>query len=454
MSAPFWTLDRLADALSGCVVANAPRGSAPINGISTDTRTIGERSAFVALAGENFDAHDFLGEAVRRGAAAVVVADAARAGGPGVPVYEVRDTLQALGALAAYRRRAWGNPVVAVTGTNGKTTTKELMRAALGSRLEVHATAGNLNNLVGLPLTLLGLPNEADIAIAEMGMSVPGEIARLRGIARPDIAVVTSVGEGHLEGMGSVEGVLREKASIFDGVGVAVAPAGQPEIVAEARKRARHVVTAGLGDGDVKAERWGLDAEGCGWLSVDGVTVRPPLRGEHNLRNAMLAIAVARECGVSLDDVARGMGGMPAPTMRVAWEPLGQATLINDAYNANPGSMRAALDLLAALDTPRQRVAALGPMRELGAHSARLHAEIARYALRSSIQVVAGVGEMGDALAGEAPSDSRVVTAPDVETLWEALEPRLSPEAIILIKASRGARLERLVPFITSWANR
>ena len=450
----FWTLDRLAEALNGCVTGSRPRGTQQLSGISTDTRRLLGGSAFVALSGENFDAHDFLPQAVQLGAAALVVARADRAGGLGVPVFEVRDTLRALGALGRYRRRAWGKPVVGVTGTNGKTSTKDLMRAAIGSMLDVHATAGNLNNLVGVPLTLLDIPDGAAVAVIEMGMNVPGEIARLRDIACPEVSVVTSVGEGHLEGMGSVDAVLREKASIYDGVGVAIAPAGQPEIVKEARRRARRTVTAGLDDGDLRAERWGVDGDGRGWMEIDGATVRPTLRGVHNLRNAMLAIAAAAECGVPVADAARGIAAMPAPSMRLAWEQMGRATLINDAYNANPGSMRAALDLLGALDAARQRVAALGPMRELGAHSRRLHEEIARYALRSSIDVVAGAGEMGEALASVAAGDPRVVTAPDVEELWTALEPRLAPDATILIKASRGARLERLVPFIAAWAKR
>jgi UDP-N-acetylmuramoyl-tripeptide--D-alanyl-D-alanine ligase len=449
---PFWTLDRMAEALNGCVTGSRPGGTRAINGISTDTRQLPEGAAFVVLAGENFDAHDFLPQAVSAGAAALVVARAERASGLGVPVFEVRDTLRALGALASYRRRAWGNAVLAVTGTNGKTSTKDLMRAAIGSVLEVHATAGNLNNLVGVPLTLLDLRDEAEVSIVEMGMNVPGEIARLRDIASPDVAVVTSVGEGHLQGMGSVDAVLREKASIFDGIGVAIAPAGQPEIVSEARRRAARTVTAGLDDGDLRADRWGIGADGLGWLELGGVTVRPTLRGVHNLRNAMLALAAAAECGVSVADAARGMAAMPQPSMRVSWEPRGRATLINDAYNANPASMRAAIDLLDALGAGKQRVAALGPMRELGEHSRRLHEEIARYALRSSIDVVGGCGEMGEALAAVGDGDPRVVTAPDVEALWRVLEPRLAPDATILIKASRGARLERLVPFIDSWA--
>jgi UDP-N-acetylmuramoyl-tripeptide--D-alanyl-D-alanine ligase len=167
----------------------------------------------------------------------------------------------------------------------------------------------------------------------------------------------------------------------------------------------------------------------------------------------MLALAVAEECGVSLDLAAQGIGAMPVPAMRLAWETLGEATLINDAYNANPGSMRAAIDLLDNVGRGRQRVAVLGGMRELGAHAERLHTEIADRALRSSIDVVAGVGEMGDALRRAGGNDARVVAAPDIDELWQALSPRLARDAVILLKASRGVRLERLVPHLTAWAN-
>jgi UDP-N-acetylmuramoyl-tripeptide--D-alanyl-D-alanine ligase len=238
-------------------------------------------------------------------------------------------------------------------------------------------------------------------------------------------------------------------------VSIAIVPAGQPEIGKCAATRARRVISAGLDAGDVRATTWGIDAEGLGWIEVDGVTVRPPLRGAHNLRNTMLALATAGECGVPLADAARGIEAMPVPAMRLALQALGKATLINDAYNANPGSTRAALELLAQAGGDRQRVAILGTMRELGAHSQRLHEEIAREALQSSIDLIAGCGEFATALQTVAGGDTaRVVTAPDVDELWTKLAPRLDRDALLLLKASRGVRLERLVPHLTTWAYR
>jgi UDP-N-acetylmuramoyl-tripeptide--D-alanyl-D-alanine ligase len=450
----FWTVARVAAALREECTGAVPRDDRPLVRVSTDTRRIEAGDCFVALAGEHFDAHDFLAEAVERGAAALVVSRPERTAGLGVPVFAVRDTLAALGALAHYRRRAWGGTVVGVGGSNGKTTTKELIRAALGACVTVHATTGNLNNLIGVPLTLLALPDTADVAVIEMGMNVPGEMARLRDIVAADIAVLTSVTEEHLEGLGSLDGVMREESAIFDGAAVAVTPASQPELAAAARGRAGRVITAGLDSGDVRADRWSVGEGGEGKIEIDGATVRPPIRGVHNLRNTMLAIAVARELGIAAVDAARGIARAVFPAMRMEWTPLGRATLINDAYNASPASMHAALDVLAGSGGGRQRVAVLGTMRELGSHAARLHAQLARAALASPVEIVAGIGEIGDALRELGAGDARVVTATDVDDLWTALEPRLARDAVILLKASRGVKLERLLPSLTDWATR
>jgi UDP-N-acetylmuramoyl-tripeptide--D-alanyl-D-alanine ligase len=464
---PFWTLSRAADALAGVRAGEAtpprlgptgdafPRGATAIARVWTDTRTIAKGDLFVALKGEKFDAHDFLPQAVAAGAIAVVVSDVRRTAGLGVPVYEVRDTTHALGALARYRRDAWNRPVIAVGGSNGKTSTKELIRAALSSRLDVHATTGNLNNQVGVPQTLLALEESADVAVIEVGTNMPGEIEILRQIVRPDIAVVTSIEEEHLEGFGDLAGVLREEASLLDGVGLAIVPAHELGLVSEARKRAQRVSRAGIGEGDVAAISGGLAHDGTGRLAVEGVDVRVPLRGEHNMRNAMLAIAVARACGLSVDDAARGIASLDAaamPGMRSAVEVIGDALLVNDCYNANPGSARAALKLLAAVADKRPRVIVLGTMRELGAQAPAAHREIAKAAVASGAAIVAGIGEFAAALREAAPGDDRVITGNDVDDIWPLLERRLAPNSAILLKASRGVKLERIVPHLREWA--
>jgi UDP-N-acetylmuramoyl-tripeptide--D-alanyl-D-alanine ligase len=448
----FWTLDRLSAALGDSIHTRQPDGSTELAGITTDSRAVKQGQVFVALVGEKFDGHDFIDSAVKQGAAAIVVSKPP-AGDSGVAIFRVPDTLVALGQLGNAWRRAWGGPVVMVAGSNGKTTTKDIIRAALSRTMKVHATTGNLNNRIGVPLTLLAIPSECEVAVVEAGTNLPGEVAMLRAIADPDISVVTSVGEEHLEGLGDIEGVLREESAAFDGVRIAVTPASQPEIAAAAHDRAIEVVTAGLDSGDVKADSWSIAPNGVGTILLGDVRLRLPLRGIHNMRNAMLAIAVARACGVSDETAAAGIEGMPQPKMRTAWEQIGDLTLINDAYNANPGSTRAAIELLSSVGNDRQRVMILGTMRELGESSDRCHDEASRLALESGADVIAGVGEYVKAFGRVAPNDERIVLSEKVADLWPILSPRIKPNAVILLKASRGVQLEQLVPQITTWAN-
>lgn len=468
---PYWTQERVAHALG-----TGPAGPHAFHGICTDTRAIVHGDVFVALVGEHHNAHHFLADARDRGAAALVVSDATAAVGLGLPVYVVSDTLVALGQLARAWRKAWGQTVIAVAGSNGKTTTKELVKAALRTELEVHATTANFNNLVGVPLTLLSIPATCDVAVVEVGTNAHGEIARLRAIVEPDMAVLTSIGEEHLEGLGDLAGVLREESDVFDQVALAIVPSAQPEVGAAATGRAQTVISAGLSNADVVPDAWGLESDGRVWIASDGARGVLPLRGAHQAANAMLALAVARACGVSTHNAMEGMAAMPVPSMRGVWQHLGDAVLINDAYNANPASMRAALALLQQVEVDRQHVAVLGSMRELGIHSAAQHRDILMAALASTANIVALVGEFAevwraagspqyatapgasDATAehhsGDVPDPNaqRVVAASDVDELWALLEPRLQRNAVILLKASRGMKLERLVPHITTWA--
>jgi UDP-N-acetylmuramoyl-tripeptide--D-alanyl-D-alanine ligase len=446
----FWTLQRLGHALG--LEGWRALDSRPIAEVSTDSRTLRAGACFVALRGERFDGHDHLDGAVATGAAALIVEDARHAPSVGVPVLVVPDTLLALGALARYRRDAWARPVIAVGGSNGKTSTKELLRAALGGVYRVHATTGNLNNRIGVPLTLLALDDYADIAVVEAGTNEPGELAHLRAIIRPDVVVVTTVQEEHLEGFGDLAGVLAEELSLCDEVPLAFVPADEPDVVAAARARAGRVLTVGLAGGNRAATASGLGPDGRGWLEWEGVRVEVPLPGTHNLRNAALALAVASEFGVAPADAAAGLARMPQPPMRSAVGPLGRALLVHDAYNSNPGSARAAIALLRDVGEGRQRVAVLGTMGELGASSERAHREVAEAALASGADLLCGIGVFADALQAAAPGDPRVLAAADVDDLWPLLRPRLAPDAAILLKASRSVRLERLVPLLTTWA--
>ncbi len=449
-----WSLDTLARALGAHLIGARPAGRAPLGKIGTDTRSLEPRDVFVALRGEQFDGHAFLGQAVERGASCLVVSDARAAVGLGVPVLLVKDTLTALGALATAWRRTWGGVVVAVAGSNGKTSTKDLLAGALGSVYRVHATRGNLNNHIGVPLTLLAVPGDTQVAIVEVGTNHPGEVAALRDLVEPDIAVITSVGEEHLEGLGSVEAVLREEVSIARGVPLAVTPASQPEIGAAARGSglAQHVVDAGLDMGAVRPAAWGLLPTARGWFAVGEERVELQLVGAHNLRNAILALAVARACAVPDAAALRGLGAVRMPSMRSTLEPVGGLLVLNDAYNANPASAREALATFEVAAGDRPRAIVLGSMLELGTQSDGLHDEIARRAIATRAQVIAGIGLFADALARVAPGDPRVVSAADADGVWPLLKERLSHDAAVLLKGSRGTRLERLMPHLQSFA--
>ena len=447
-----WDLDRVGAALRPLLVGALPRGRRPLRAVSTDSRTIAAGDVFVALRGEQFDGHTFVDAVLARGAAALVVSDETVMGRHNVPTFLVTDTTAALGALGAWRRRVWGGTVIGVAGSNGKTSTKELITGALGSRLNVHATRGNLNNHIGVPLTLLAIPDHAHVAVVEIGTNHPGEVATLRALATPDIAVVTSIGEEHLEGLGSLEGVLQEESAVFVDAAVGIAPASQPEVAAAARGKAGQVIEAGLDAGQVKPDAWGLDDDARGWCQLGDVRLTMPFVGLHNVRNAMLAVAVARACGISDEDSARGIAALPAPSMRSALGPLGPYLLLNDAYNANPASAREALATVEAIASRRPRVVVLGSMLELGPLGPGLHDEIARRALAGSATLIAGIGEFARAFSRVAPGDPRVVTADDAEAVWPLLAPRVPRDALILLKGSRGTRLERLVPKLEAHA--
>jgi UDP-N-acetylmuramoyl-tripeptide--D-alanyl-D-alanine ligase len=452
-----WTADGVRAALE----LSAPAGALEFSEVSTDTRRIAPGSLFVALRGANFDGHDYLARAAEEGAAAAVVARTE--GAPeGLPLFVVPDTLHALGKLARHRRRALAGRVVAVAGSNGKTTTKELLRAVLAPRLRVHATDANLNNQVGVPLTLLATPDEAEAVIVETGTNEPGEITLLSRIVEPDAALITSIGEEHLEGLGSVEGVLEEELAVFDALaphGVALV-ADEPTELPEgaiARVGGMRLRVAGFSaeadlrpDGGAEGVRFRPD--GSTEWSFRGVAVHLPLPGMHNVRNALLALGVAAEWGVPLEDAAAGLAAMKAPKMRNEWMKVGAVSLIADCYNANPPSMRAALDLLASVPAEGEKIAVIGTMRELGGHGERLHRELALHAaglVGHGIDRVVATGEFVPAFAANGSElGNRLIAAEDPLQAYEALRPTLAGGETLLLKGSRGVALERLIPLL------
>jgi len=422
--------------------------------VTTDTRHLKPGALFVALKGDRFDAHDFLADARTRGAAAAVV----RRGTPrldGLPVFEVADTLTALGLLARARRQRLpqGSPVVAITGSSGKTSTKEMIRAVLATRYRTHATSGNLNNLVGVPLTILAAPDDAEALVAEAGASVPGEIARLRDVIEPTIAAITNVGYAHVEGFGSLGGVLREKVALVDGAGVAVVGTDPPELAREARRRTRTVVAGTAPEADVRPEAADLDDAGhprITWGGGHSVTV--PVLGFHQIENALLALAVGREAGVDPERAVAALAGVQIPGGRGTALERGGLTILDDTYNANPASLAWAVKFAHWLAGRRRRPLAVvvGSMLELGDASDRLHAAAAREIAALEPALIGAVGAFVPAfepLSGAL--GARLVTASDAAALGPKLAAALRGDEIVLLKASRGVALERVLPFLT-----
>ncbi len=437
-----------------------PAGAiAEYSGVSTDTRALAAGALFVALRGDRFDAHDFLPAAAEAGAAGAVVERVPDDAPPALAYYVVPDTLEALGRLARWRRRHLAACVCAITGTNGKTTTKELARAALSTRLRVHATTGNLNNLVGAPLTLLQAPEDTEALVVEVGTNAPGEIARLRDIVEPDAAIVTTVAAGHLEGLGSVEGVLEEKVSLLGHLGrdgVALVGDQPTELPARARSLATRVRVAGASeraDRDLRATGVELDAEGRARFSWRGRQVRLSYRGRHNVTNALLALGLAEAWAVDLDAAVEAIAAAEPQKLRGEIRRFGDLRVVVDCYNANPASMAAALDLLLSMPRGGGRVAVLGTMRELGAHSAALHEEAARAFAEADVDLVVATGDFVRAfrpLSGAL--GARLVAADDPLEAFDRFAGRLSGDEVVLLKGSRGVALERLLPrFAERW---
>jgi UDP-N-acetylmuramoyl-tripeptide--D-alanyl-D-alanine ligase len=414
--------------------------------ISTDTRTLKPGALFVALKGERFDGHDHLAAAAAAGAVAAVVLRGTRPAA-GLELLEVEDTLRAYGALAHARRTGIAGPVVAVTGTNGKTSTKEMLAAALRTRWRTHATRANLNNLVGVPATILEAPGETEALVVEAGANIPGEIARYREIIDPSIAVITNATAGHLQGFGSLAGVLAEKLSLVRDVPLAVVGAKPTALADGARRLAGTVITAGLENADRVPDRVTLDELGRAIVEVDGRRFQLPYPGRHLADNAMLAWTVARELGLDLGQVAEAFGRFTLPAGRTELRQEGRLTILNDAYNANPQSFQAAIDTARELRKDRRLVFVAGTMRELGPDAARLHAEVARCLVELEPDVLAAVGDFVPALAPwKSRLGDRLVTAADAPTIGPLVAARLRGDEVVVLKASRGVALERILP--------
>ena len=416
--------------------------------VTVDSREVEPGALFFALRGERVDGFDFLDEAAREGARGAVVPTGRSLPELDLEWFPVDEPREALLDLAAAVRRSVDARVVGITGSSGKTTVKEMAAACLAPRFRVHRTRGNLNSQVGLPLSVLEAPEDAEVWVLEMGTNAPGEIGRLAGVAAPDDAVVTTVGPAHLEAFGDLEGVLEEKLDLVRGAssGGAVVVGERPtELVRAARALRPDTVVAGLGeDADVRPERWSVEADHV-TFARDGVDHRVEAGGEHHLRDALMAVALAGALGVEPEEAAGGLADFRPLGLRGDLRRIGDLAVLADCYNANPESFEAAVRWCVDAFPERRRAAAVGTMLELGPRSEEAHRGVARLLVREAFDPVAATGAFVEAFAALDPGGTRVLPSEDARKAGARLAGALAGDEVVLVKGSRGARMEHAI---------
>jgi UDP-N-acetylmuramoyl-tripeptide--D-alanyl-D-alanine ligase len=425
--------------------------AADIDAVCTDSRALKPGALFVALRGENFDGHNFIRQAAESGAAGAMVEEAP-ADLPGdFAVIKVGDTLVALQRMAAAYRQTLPMKVINITGSNGKTSTKDYTAAVLAQRGRVAKTEGNLNNHIGLPLTILRASAKDDFGVFEIGMNHAGEIAPLARISRPDAGVITNIGMAHIEHLGSREAIALEKGMLAEAVGAegfVVLPSGDEFTESTARRTRAKVIRAGLEAGDVFATDVKADAGGSRFIAharggrVEGRLEAP---GRHMVQNAMLAVAVGLEYGLALEQCLEGLRGAKLTKGRLERKMVRGISILDDSYNANPDSMVAALQTLG--QAPGRRIAVLGQMNELGTESERGHRRVGEAAARENIDCVITVGNIaaGIASAAKVHGVTHVLTAQSTAEAAAILRSLARVGDTVLIKGSRSVKMETII---------
>ena len=417
-----------------------PEGA--IAGVSKDTRTLVPGDLYIALRGENFDGHDFVSAAFAKGAVGVLVEDVFQ--GQEGPLLQVPDTLAGLQDLARGCRRKWQGTVMAITGSVGKTTVKEMCADVLSMQGATHRTAGNYNNQIGLPLSMLSMPETVKYGVFEIGMNHPGEIGPLAEMLQPTIGIMTEIGGAHQENFDSLEDIALEKARLLEQI-----PASGSAILDRDSKwfplmkchTCASVTTISLeGAADYSGQKTGSSA-----MRVNGFDYTLPLPGEHIMRNALLAIALGLGQGMKPSEVAEGLRKFKLPPMRWEAEEVRGIRFINDAYNANPLSMRANLRTFSDLSGTGKKWAVLGGMLELGATAEQEHAELGRFIDGLQLDGVITVGEVGQWIVCKGPQ--RFLQTLEASEAAQILKDNLKPEDRVLLKASRGERLEQVLEY-------
>ena len=414
-----------------------------IGRVCHDTRSIGEGDLYVAIRGERFDGHAFVWDAFAKGAAAALVQDDFV--GEGGSLLRVPDTLRGLQDLARGYRFEWSARVIGITGSVGKTTVKEMCAAVLSVKGETHRTQGNYNNHIGLPLTMLALPRSAEFGVFELGMSHPEEIDELAELLRPEVAIITEICNAHRESFGSLDAIAQEKAALVARVpesGFVILDADSEWFPLMRERAVARRVTISFAD--VRSDYVGR-AVSEGVLAVNGAEYVLPVPGEHMMRNALRAIALGLELGLSPEEVARGLSRFSNAPMRWQEAVVKGVAFVNDAYNANPLSMKAALNTFSALKGAGKKWAVLGGMRELGAASETEHAALGRQLDGLALDGIIAVGALASGI--RCAQADRIIYCENAAEAASILKENLMAGDRVLLKASRGERLEQVLEF-------
>ncbi|TBL78152.1 UDP-N-acetylmuramoyl-tripeptide--D-alanyl-D-alanine ligase [Paenibacillus thalictri] len=461
------TLAQIAAMIGGTAVPDADPDQL-IAGVSKDTRAIQPGSLYVPLVGEHFDGHDFVQDAIDKGAAASLWQEGHGQAPAGLPIILVDDSLAALQRLAKAYRSELNTKIIGVTGSNGKTTTKDMLAAVLSTTYRVHKTMGNLNNHIGLPLTLLQLEEDTEVAVLEMGMSGRKEIELLSDIAQPDAAIITNIGEAHLLQLGSREEIARAKTEILHGLkpgGLFVYLGDEPLIEQAVQEMGLSTppekVRFGTSeDNDIYPVSIQAEVEGTRFAvnACPGVDFYIPLLGKHNVINALAVIGLAQRLGVTAERMAQGLESLQLTSMRIELIKADSGlTILNDAYNASPTSMRAALQLLHELQGYGRKYAVLGDMLELGPREAEFHRSMGALLDPGEVETVFVFGPLSKHIAEEASKKfhpEKVKAFDDKNELVTALARIVRPEDVVLVKGSRGMKLEQVVTGLQGGSHR
>lgn len=453
------TIRQVRQAVGGKALSPIAADAPLVEAVCTDTRRMDRGSLFIALRGDNHNAHAFLPQAAAGGAVAALVEQPPAQSLPNVTVIQVPDSRAAMGKLAHFCRRQMRAKVIAVAGSNGKTSTKHLIDAALCGKLRGSISPKSFNNDIGVPLTIFPADPNQDYLVLEMGTNHHGELRILSDMATPDIAVITNCGADHLEFLGDLMGVRQENASIISGLnpkGLLVVNGDDPELLSAVKDYPGKRITFGFKEtNDLFATDIRCDETGTRFsLNNSRREVFVPMLGRHSACNALAAIAVARKMGVPEDLAIETMAVAHGPEMRLQWQPAGDVRVLNDAYNANPNSMRAAIETAALLSKSGRRIAILGDMKELGAAGDRYHREVGQCVAETKafdllICVGTQAGLIADGAVGAGFSNDGVVRFIDSASASEAVPSMLHAGDLVLLKASRSSRLEQVAKAIS-----